>query len=89
MEVYLDDILVHADTKEGHNALLQAILRRLEDNGFHLKAAKCAIPCSEVVFLGCRIQGGKLPSDALERAGNFGFRVSNHRKSMATFSRDD
>ena len=58
IEVYLDDILVHAKTKEEHDALLNAVLRRLENNGFHLKAAKCAIPCSEVDFLGYRIRGG-------------------------------
>ena len=58
IEVYLDDILVHATTREKHNALLEAVLRRLEEHGFHLKAAKCAIPCSEVDFLGYRIRGG-------------------------------
>ena len=58
IEVYLDDILVHAKTKEEHDALLEVVLRRLEDKGFHLKAAKCAIPCSEVDFLGYRVRGG-------------------------------
>ena len=58
IEVYLDDILVHATTQEEHDALLHSVLRRLEQNDFHLKAAKCAIPCSEVDFLGYRIRGG-------------------------------
>ena len=58
IEVYLDDILVHARTREEHDALLFAVLRRLEESGFHLKAAKCAIPCLEVDFLGYRILGG-------------------------------
>ena len=58
IEVYLDDILVRATTKDEHDALLHAVLRRLEDNDFHLKAAKCAIPCHEVDFLGYRIRGG-------------------------------
>ena len=58
IEVYLDDILVHATTKEEHDALLHSVLRRLENNNFHLKAAKCAIPCSKVEFLGYRIRGG-------------------------------
>ena len=58
IEVYLDDILVHATTKEEHDALLHSVLGRLEENDFHLKAAKCAIPCSEVDFLGYRIRGG-------------------------------
>ena len=56
--VYLDDILVHATTKEEHDALLHSVLRRLEENDFYLKAAKCAIPCSEVDFQGYRIRGG-------------------------------
>ena len=58
IEVYLDDILVHAETQEEHDALLGNFLQRLEDNGFHLKAAKCANLCSEVYFLGYRIRGG-------------------------------
>ena len=58
VEVYLDDILVHAATEEEHDALLLAVLRRLKENGFHLKAAKCAIPCEEVDFRGYRIWGG-------------------------------
>ena len=58
IKVYLDDILVHANTKEEHDAPLLAVLKRLEENDFHLKAAKCAIPSSEVDFLGHRIRGG-------------------------------
>ena len=58
IEVYLDDILVHATTKEEDDALRHSVLRRLEENDLHLRAAKCAIPCSEVDFLGYRIRGG-------------------------------
>ena len=58
IEVYLDDILVHAMTREKYDALLEAVLQRLEEHSFHLKAAKYAIPCSEVDFLGYRIRGG-------------------------------
>ena len=58
IEVYLNDILVHATTKEEHDALLNMVLKRLEDHGFQLKAAKCAIPCSEVDFPGYRLQVG-------------------------------
>ena len=58
IEVYLDDILVHARMKEEHDALPNDVLQRLEDQNFHLKAAKCAIQCTEVDFLGYRIRGG-------------------------------
>lgn len=58
IKVYLDDILVHASAKDEHDALLTAVLKRLEENGVHLKAAKCAIPCTGVDLLGYRTQGG-------------------------------
>ena len=58
IEVYLDDILVHAETKKEHDALLLAVLQRLGENGFHLKVAKCAIPFDEADLLGYRIWGG-------------------------------
>ena len=87
IEVYLDDILVHANTKDEHDALLLAVLRRLEENDFHLKAAKCAIPCSEVNFLGYRIQGG-LPPDALECARDPRLRLPADCKRMAAIPWD-
>ena len=40
IEVYLDYIMVYATTKEEHDVLLHAFLHRLEENSFHLKAAK-------------------------------------------------
>ena len=88
IEVYLDDILVHAKTKEKHDALLETVLRRLEGNDFHLKAAKCAIPCDEVDFLGYRIRGGKLPPDALERARDNRFRLAYDRQGLAALPWD-
>ena len=58
VKVYLDDILVHATTKDEHDVLLLTVLKRLEENGVYLKAAKCAIPCAEIDFLGYRTRGG-------------------------------
>ena len=43
IEIYLDDILVHAKTKEEHDVLLHAVLLWLEKNRFDLNASKCAI----------------------------------------------
>ena len=88
IEVYLDDILVHANTRDEHDALLLAVLRRLEENDFHLKATKCAIPCSEVNFLGYRIRGEELAPNALECARDPRFRLPADCKSMAAIPRD-
>ena len=73
IEVYLDDKLVHPNTKEEHNTLLLAMLRRLEGCRFHLKAAKCAIPCQEVDFLGYPIRGGSYPAMHLNIQGTLDY----------------
>ena len=56
--VYLDDILVHAETQEEHDRLLEKVLQRLQDKGLHLKAAKCAVRVRNVDFLGYRLENG-------------------------------
>lgn len=59
VEVYLDDILIYAHTKEEHDRLLHLTLTRLEENGFHLKESKCAVGVDNVDFLGYRIKDGR------------------------------
>ena len=58
IQVYLDDVLVQAETKKEHDGLLLAVMQQLDKNGFPLEAAKCAIPCDEVDFLSYRVRGG-------------------------------
>jgi len=37
---FINDILVATDTKEGHNELVEKILRRLEENNLFVKPEK-------------------------------------------------
>ena len=38
---FIDDILVATDTEEGHNELIEEVLRRLEENDLFVKPEKC------------------------------------------------
>jgi len=38
---FIDDILVATDTEEGHNELVDEVLRRLEENDLFVKLEKC------------------------------------------------
>jgi predicted aspartyl protease len=58
VEVYLDDVVIHASTVQEHDRLLALVLRKLEDDGFHLKASKCALRVDTIDFLGFRIGNG-------------------------------
>jgi len=39
--VFVDNILVGTETKEGHNEIVEEILRRLEENDLYVKLEKC------------------------------------------------
>jgi len=46
------DVLVGTETKEGHDELMEEILRRLEENDLYVKPEKCEWEVKEVGFLG-------------------------------------
>ena len=52
MATFIDDILVVTDTKEGHNKLVEEVLKRLEENDPFVKPKKCKWKVKEVEFLG-------------------------------------
>ena len=39
--VFVDDMLVETETEEGHNEIVEEILRRLEENNLYIKLEKC------------------------------------------------
>jgi len=49
---FIDDILVATDTEEGHDELVEEILKRLEENDLFVKPEKCRWKVREVEFLG-------------------------------------
>jgi len=49
---FIDDILVATDTEEGHDELVEEVLRRLEENNLFVKLEKCKWKVREVEFLG-------------------------------------
>jgi len=49
---FINDILVATDTKEGHDELVEEVLKRLEENNLFVKPKKCKWKVREVEFLG-------------------------------------
>jgi len=49
--VYIDDILIFMETKEGHNKIVEEVLKILEENDLFLKPEKCVFSVEEVEFL--------------------------------------
>jgi len=38
---FMDDVLVGTETEEGHDEIVEEILRRLEENNLYVKPEKC------------------------------------------------
>jgi len=41
MRSFINDIIVGTETEEGHNELVEEILKRLEENNLYVKPEKC------------------------------------------------
>jgi len=39
---FVDDVLVGTETEEGHDKIVEEVLRRLEENNLYVKPEKCA-----------------------------------------------
>ena len=50
--VFIDDVMVATETEEGHNEIVEEVLRRLEKNDLFVKPEKCVWKAREVGFLG-------------------------------------
>ena len=50
--VFVDNMLVRTETEEGHNEIVDEILRRLEENDLYMKPEKCVQKVWKIGFLG-------------------------------------
>ena len=50
--VFIDDVMIVTETEEGHNKIVEEVLRRLEENDLFVKPEKCIWKIGKVKFLG-------------------------------------
>jgi len=70
---FIDNILVTIDIEEGHNKLMEKMLKRLEENNLFVKPEKCKWKVREVEFLGVVIgpKGEKMQREKVEGVLNW------------------
>ena len=49
---FVDDVLVGTEAEEGHDKVVEKVLRRLEENDLYVKPEKCVWKTRKVPFLG-------------------------------------
>ena len=55
---FINDIIIAMDTEEGHDEIVEEVLKRLEENDLFIKPEKCKWKVREVEFLGVVIGPG-------------------------------
>ena len=50
--VFIDNVMIATETEEGHDEIVEEVLRRLEENDLFVKPEKCVWKVREVGFLG-------------------------------------
>jgi hypothetical protein len=61
--IFIDDILVYSELKEGHGEHLGLVLEKLRANQLYAKFSKCEFWLTEVAFLGHVISAGGVSVD--------------------------
>jgi hypothetical protein len=67
--IYMDDILIHARTKEDLEKRTKRVLERLKEHDLYLKPEKCKFERTEVEFLGTIISENTIQMDPIKLAG--------------------
>ena len=60
MAAFVDDVLVGTETEEGHDEVVEEVLKRLEENDLYVKPEKCMWKVRRVPFLGVVMGEGKV-----------------------------
>jgi hypothetical protein len=67
--VYIDDILIFADTKEELERITKLVLGKLQEHNLFPKAKKCEFCQTRIEYLGMIIEEGRISMDAVKLGG--------------------
>jgi len=82
---FIDDILVGMETEEGHNKIVEEILKRLEENDLYVKPEKCVWKTKRIEFLGVIIGLNKIEMEVEKIKGVLGWPKPKNVKDVRKF----
>ena len=85
--VCIDDVMIAMETEEGHDEIVEEILRRLEENDLFVKLEKCVWKVKEVGFLGVIIREDGLRMEKEKIQGVIEWPVPRSTKNVQKFLR--
>jgi len=82
---FIDNILVATDTEEGHDKLVEKVLRKLEKNDLFVKPEKCKWKVREIEFLGVVISPKEMEMQKEKVEGMLKWPASRNIKEVQKF----
>jgi len=83
--VFIDDVMIATETEEGHDGIVEEVLRRLEENDLFVKPEKCVWKVREVGFLGVIIGEDRVKMEKKKVQGVVEWPVPKSVKNMQKF----
>ena len=82
---FIDDVLVGTEMEEGHDEIVEEILRRLEKNDLYIKPEKCVWKAKKIGFLGVVIGPSGIEIEKEKVEGVLGWPVPKTVKDIRKF----
>ena len=82
---FVDDVLVGTETEEGHNEIVEEILKRLEENDLYVKLEKCMWKIKKIGFLGVIIGPNRIEIEAEKVEGVLSWPEPKNVKDVRKF----
>ena len=83
--VFIDDVMVAMEIEEGHDEIVEEVLRRLEENDLFVKPEKCIWKVREVGFLGVIIRENRVRMEKEKVQGVIEWPVPKSVKDVQKF----
>ena len=82
---FVDDVLVGTETEEGHDEIVEEILKRLEENDLYIKPEKCVWKARKIRFLGVVIGPNGIEMEAEKVDGVLSMKCSDEKWRPVAF----
>ena len=82
---FVDSVLIGTETEEGHDKIVEEVLRRLEDNNLYVKLEKCTWKVQKVNFLGVVMGQGKIEIKEEKVAGVLNWSIPKMVRDIRKF----
>jgi len=82
---FVDDVLVGTETEEGHDEIMEEVLKRLEENNLYIKPEKCMWKVQKIGFLGVVIGPNRIEMEKEKVGGVLSWPEPKNVKDIRKF----